>query len=363
MSENRYNPQYDDNKKTDKIYVSKMMNWKPFKGRYVEQFLESPTNYFVVTEKDSQILYETEGGRQKIQATLLETGTVPVIYVSKINVKTGTVNSSGTQQMCLIPEVAEKLYNFIGKVKSISNTNHNNFKIEESDFSKLDSNVVNKTDSYLYFKNKPTEITELIANLINDKELAINDISKLLDTKKKENVLQELRLLMDNKSKEKEFEKLLEKNLWIFGNEFSIFIDDKSINTKNSLDIIPKSYDGFIDIIELKTPEEELFAYDESHKNYYPKAELTKTIAQMQNYLFELEKKTNEKDYQVSNTCQIVKPKGIIVYGSKNDLSGEELKYLRILNSSYHNITIFTYQQILNRAENLLKKLTTDDNC
>ena len=38
----------------------------------------------------------------------------------------------------------------------------------------------------------------------------------------------------------------------------------------------------------------------------------------------------------------------------KNELNSEERRYLRILNSSYHNLQIMTYQQLLQMAKNIL---------
>ena len=115
MSENKYNPAYDDNKLLNTIYVGKRMNWN---GRYVDLITEDNQQFFVVSEKASATLYETDGGRQKIQATVLDAeGKVPVIYISRINVKTGKIANNGEHQICLYPEVAEKLYHFLGKVK------------------------------------------------------------------------------------------------------------------------------------------------------------------------------------------------------------------------------------------------------
>lgn len=63
---------------------------------------------------------------------------------------------------------------------------------------------------------------------------------------------------------------------------------------------------------------------------------------------------TSNNSYQDDNDCVIARPRGIILIGTKNELSDEEKKYLRILNSSYHNIHILTYQQLLLRARNML---------
>ncbi len=124
------------------------------------------------------------------------------------------------------------------------------------------------------------------------------------------------------------------------------------------MDIIPINIESFVDIIEVKLPNEDLFNFDESHSNYYAKSGLTKAIAQTQNYIFELENKTKDKEYQEKNSCKIIRPRGIVLFGSNRELNEEETKYLRILNSSYHNIKIMTYQQLLDRAQNTIRLIT-----
>lgn len=60
---------------------------------------------------------------------------------------------------------------------------------------------------------------------------------------------------------------------------------------------------------------------------------LTKAIVQTQNYIFELEKMTTEEEFQINNNCKIIKPKGIVLIGTRNELNEGEVNYLRILNS------------------------------
>lgn len=109
-------------------------------------------------------------------------------------------------------------------------------------------------------------------------------------------------------------------------------------------------------------PEVELFHKDTGHHNYYSSSDLTKAIAQTQNYIFELEKMTTNEKYQENNNCKIIKPRGIILIGTKNELNDDEKQYLRILNSSYHNLHILTYQQLLEKAKNMLTLSEGDEN-
>lgn len=64
---------------------------------------------------------------------------------------------------------------------------------------------------------------------------------------------------------------------------------------------------------------------------------------------------TSDTQYQIENDCKIIRPKGIILFGAEEELQEDEKQYLRILNSSYHNIQIITYQQLLDKARNTLK--------
>ena len=69
-------------------------------------------------------------------------------------------------------------------------------------------------------------------------------------------------------------DEFLKRNLWLFGNEYTTFVEEEKINAKNILDGIPKTFENFIDVIEVKLPEVELFRYDQNHNNYYSSSDL-----------------------------------------------------------------------------------------
>ena len=81
---------------------------------------------------------------------------------------------------------------------------------------------------------------------------------------------------------EVEIQHFLKNNLWLFGNEYSFIVENNKINSSNILDIIPRNVENYVDIIEVKLPNEKLFNFDESHKNFYPTSHLTKAISQVQ---------------------------------------------------------------------------------
>ena len=118
------------------------------------------------------------------------------------------------------------------------------------------------------------------------------------------------KIVSGNHGNEVSIQKFLKNNLWLFGSEYCTFVKEENINSQNILDGIPQNLESFIDVIEVKMPEIELFHLDHNHHNYYSSSNLTKAIAQTQNYIFELEKMTTNKEFQKQNNCKIIKPRG-----------------------------------------------------
>jgi hypothetical protein len=168
MGNNKYDPQYDDNKKSDMIYVSKKHKWN---GRYISFINEEDKRFFVVDELINKTLYITDGGKEKIQATLLHTkdgeNEVPVLYISRINVKTGIIKSKGEHQICLYPDVVEKLYNFIGKIKSLDYSNPDKFKVSFDELTKLQENPIKSSESYISNSNKDIKSIKIFLDALS----------------------------------------------------------------------------------------------------------------------------------------------------------------------------------------------------
>lgn len=360
---NKYNPDYDDNKKTDTIYVSKKQEWG---GRYVEQVNDEEERSFVVAEKDSATLYITSGGRQKIKATLLENddgNKVPVLYVSRINVKTGKIHSSGEEQICLYPEVMERLYNFIGKIKSIDYSNPHSFKVKEDDFDNLEDSPVKGSDSYFAdLKDNHVEGSALIKKLLQEpgllKGFEIEDISKLSNIKKKENDLTEFEYRLVNMGDFKEdtgddnWQDWFNDKKWLFGSEVVQIINERRVDHNGKFDYIIKSDDGFVDLVEIKNPPLPFWASTKDRDNFYPSTDLNKAITQSIKYIYSLEKKMDIKSTS-EDIGDILKPQCTLIIGRTEGWTPEHYQSFRILNASFHNLTILTYDMLLERAKKI----------
>ncbi len=156
---------------------------------------------------------------------------------------------------------------------------------------------------------------------------------------------------------EQKWQEWFKNNDWVFGSEFVRILDEREIDTTNITDYLMQAYDGFLDIIEIKRPLGTLkfWADAQDHGNYVPSSELTKAITQATKYIYEVEREANSvKFLERIGNIKTIKPRCILIFGRSCDWNERQKEDYRILNSSYHNLTIMTYDYVLRRAKRIL---------
>lgn len=174
---------------------------------------------------------------------------------------------------------------------------------------------------------------------------------------KRARAIDEFSSMLDNDQVEPNWQKWFKKNSWVLGSEYVRILDDRSIDTKNITDFLMEAYDGFLDIIEIKRPEGEMtfWANKLDHGNYVPSTYLIKAVTQASSYIFEVEREANSlKFLERVGGVRTVKPRCILIFGRSNDWTEKQIEAFRILNSSYHNLTIMTYDHVLERAKRIV---------
>ncbi|TVT86309.1 Shedu anti-phage system protein SduA domain-containing protein [Acinetobacter colistiniresistens] len=134
------------------------------------------------------------------------------------------------------------------------------------------------------------EISDLIEILIenqidrHDLELSISYTNRL-------KAIDEFNQLLEYDETENVWQKWFENNSWVLGSDFVKTIDERSIDTRNISDFLMQSYDGFIDIVEIKRPDGNLKFWQSQldHGNYIPHSDLIKAITQSLTYIHEIE--------------------------------------------------------------------------
>ena len=200
------------------------------------------------------------------------------------------------------------------------------------------------------------EVLDFIAshNIISD-ELILG-----FDYQKKLKAIVEFEGMLELNLDEHNWQQWFKKNDWVLGSEFVKILDERAIDTANISDYLMQAYDGFVDIVEIKKPSKDLNFWHKTtdHNNNVPSLDLTKAISQSTKYIYEVEREANSvKFLEKVGSIKTIKPRCILIFGRSNDWNDAQKEEYRILNSSYHNLTILTYDHVLNRAKRIIKPL------
>lgn len=113
---------------------------------------------------------------------------------------------------------------------------------------------------------------------------------------------------------------------------------------------------GYLDIYEIKKPSTILLKLDTSRNNYYWDVEVSKAIAQVENYIHQAQRHSDAlaSDIKTSKNLEIsiVKPRGFIVAGLRSQLNNKKMKDdFRILCDSLKNVDVILYDDLLKSLE------------
>lgn len=203
--------------------------------------------------------------------------------------------------------------------------------------------------------NQPETVQNII-QLANENPYQSQAFAAALNIGRFLRALDQLTNMIQVNALEKEFQNLLENNMWMLGSEYSQLIKERSFFTEEQLDfLLQRTVDNYVEIVEIKRPLNgtPLFAYDTSHKSYYPRSELSQVIGQTMKYLDTLE--TNQILLRDRYKVDAHKIRAKIIIGRDN--GEEQLKALRDLNSHLYRIEIITFDQLRKIAERVIKVL------
>lgn len=180
--------------------------------------------------------------------------------------------------------------------------------------------------------------------------IEISNLEKLMELEASGNIVTSIKTFNDLKKyeagqAEKIFQNWIEANLWIFGIDYIKKHDTRKIALFSEGDLLMESVDGYLDLIELKRPLQNLLKYDSSHSCYYPHSDLSQVIGQSLFYLQKLEeyKLILENEYKI----KVIMPRIKIIVGRNKDFSDEQKNCIRVLNSKLNSIQIITYDDLV----------------
>ncbi len=156
--------------------------------------------------------------------------------------------------------------------------------------------------------------TSEFADFLSKHDVLPDDLVRSLDYRRRCLATEELEELLTEDSPEAPWQKWFEANPWVLGTEFVQILDERSIDVGHIADYLMQAYDGFVDLIEIKRPEGALKFWSDA----------------------------------------LDQPRCILIFGRSRNWNEAQREAYRMLNASYHNHSIMTFDHVLSRAKRML---------
>lgn len=259
-------------------------------------------------------------------------------------------------------EGVKKLFLGIKKLGAI--LKQNGVEYGENHYSVVDPNSVIITD-----ENKAQYIKKILeAGYEEETWQNIVELNPNLATKlsyariyvEREKVLNELQERLKNDYSETKgddsWQNWISKNNWLFGVNYKQPIEKAKINLSGIMpDFLYPTIDGFVDVLEIKLPKDDVLVEDLRHKGSWKwTPEANSAIGQVVNYLIEVDRLRFENEKKVEDEIKqkvlFLKPRAFLLIGNSENWSNPKKEALRKLNYYLHNIEVITYKDLLDRG-------------
>lgn len=233
--------------------------------------------------------------------------------------------------------------------------NYSPISIGEKNYIPLDGPVADRMVAQIKALVGRSDVEEIVEIIIRENLLS-EGVMAGLEAQRRTAAIAEFEAMLETGNVEPDWQRWFTVNDWVLGSDCVRILDDRRIDVSNIADYVVEGYDGFLDVIEIKRPDPALqFWYKEKdHDNYIPSRALVAAITQCQQYLFELEREMDSAKFAQRMGIRVVKPRAVLIYGRSADWGDEEREAFRILNRSFHSLTILSYDHVLARAKRLL---------
>lgn len=151
------------------------------------------------------------------------------------------------------------------------------------------------------------------------------------------------------------------KNNWLFGVNYQQPIEKTKINISGIMpDYLFPTIDNFVDILEIKLPDDEVIVKDTNHNGSWRwSPETNIAIGQVVNYLSEIDRLRLEIEKNIKDKYKfeinLLKPRAYILIGNSSTWDNNKKEGLRKMNHALHGIEIVTYKELLDRGNQYLK--------
>lgn len=295
--------------------------------------------------------------------------TLPITYLSKLGQSIRNIKRERNEEMRLI------IQRFLGKTFS----QFKDLKDLEMGYvpGKLaevlgTANLLNKLsleDKEALETLIPDYLSSIPGTLRAKKKLQV--IYSTLDAGKKiylEKVLAEFKSKLKHKvQSEQTWQDFLSNYILLLRHSYGEVLEKESVSLQGKFpDFMLVDPYGYLDIYEIKKPSTNLMKLDNSRNNYYWDTEISKAIAQVENYIHQTQRNGDALTVDIKRTkgldVNIVRPRGYIIAGLRTQLTSEKMKDdFRIMCESLKNVDIILYDDLLTSLDAFITKTKLKD--
>jgi hypothetical protein len=157
------------------------------------------------------------------------------------------------------------------------------------------------------------------------------------------------------------------QDVWMFAAQHAPPLPKQRVGFDSIPDFLFPTADGYIDVMEIKTPATSLLVEDKGHPGSFRwSKEASEGIGQVSNYLFLVEEHRREiaerLEAKYGGGLRVIRPRGFLLIGEYDERNTHQRDALRRLNAELSRLYVITFTELLQRARSLLKVFQEDSN-
>lgn len=149
------------------------------------------------------------------------------------------------------------------------------------------------------------------------------------------------------------------KNSWMLGSQYGAPLPKERVGFGSIPDFLFPTLDGFVDVLEIKTPDASVLVEDSSHDSAFRWSRAaSEAISQVTTYLDEVDANRATLTQRIEDKYSVeiltLRPRGLVLMGCSDAWKRREKESFRKLSHTLHGIEIVTYTNLLQRAKGLV---------
>lgn len=187
-------------------------------------------------------------------------------YIISLKISHNTKDSNGwltekpDKTVTLLGDQIDKLVDYIQE-------NYTPLSLGEDSYISLSDDSLSKIFEQIALLNLQPD--KLVDKLYASGVLTEN-LSVAITAAERKNIVIEFEQKIPSSNPESFWQDWFNKNKWILGSEYIKILTERNIDEHHIADYIMQSFDGFLDLVEIKVPSMRFWTGPDSHGNYTP---------------------------------------------------------------------------------------------